>query len=213
MPKPKLSLLLNSLSKASISVLPFYKKLILLEYPKSGGTWISGLISDASSFVFTESLPSFFISNHLIHTHRLSLSNISCRSPIKILLVRNPFDTYISLYYHALFYNDKGNNVLVDYSRDLMKDLFNRTDFSYSFSNFLTYLFSGKFKYLTPWSTFYGRDKLDYFYVIRYEDLWDDTTGYLKSLFSSFELPYDLSRLVSSCSASRSKNTGCSSFI
>ncbi len=205
MSKSKLYLGINSAAKILISISPLHKKLVLLEYPKSGGTWIAGLISSSTSFDFTEGLPSFYCQNHLIHTHRPSLIRCAFRIAYKVLLVRNPYDTYISLYYHCLFLNGNGNNVLVDSVRNSMKDAFQPEDFSYSFLNFLNLLFTGRFKYLTNWSSFYERIDPDLFYVLRYEDLWDDPIRHLETMFANLNLECDILKLSIASSTSRSQ--------
>ena len=58
---------------------------------------------------------------------------------------------------------------------------------------------------MTTWSSFYGKINLDLFYVLKYEDLWDDTAGQLNFMFNSLSLPYNNARLASACSLSRSK--------
>ena len=207
MAKTRYYLLLNQFLKVFLSLSPIHKKLYLLEYPKSGGTWVGGLISTSTSYLFTEGLPPIHRLRQVIHTHRPALLSFGLNSThMNILLVRNPFDTYISLYYHSLFFNGKGNNVLVDSCRKTLNSEFIPSNFSASFLSFLNYLLEGRFTYLVAWHSFHEPLSLSRnFYLLRYEDIWDDAPGNLVSMFHALGIPYNYSDLLSSCTQSRSK--------
>lgn len=207
MAKSRTYLLLNQLLKVFVSLSPIHKKLYLLEYPKSGGTWVGRLVSCSTPYLFTEGFLPIQRSRHVVHTHRPFLLNFGINSMRKnILLVRNPFDTYISLYYHSLFFNGKGNNVLVDSCRKTLNSEFIPSNFSSSFLSFLQYLLDGRFTYLAAWHSFHEPLSLSHnYYMLRYEDVWDDAAGSMVNMFHALGIPFDYSDLLSACSLSRSQ--------
>ena len=72
---------IRALSKLTDALFPYGKKIIVNEYPKSGGTWLCSSISAASGYVFRESafLPS--LSSCVLHTHRFWYGNSARRFP------------------------------------------------------------------------------------------------------------------------------------
>lgn len=86
-------------------VAPYY---VVNEYPKSGGTWLAQMLSDALDIPFRRNAPIRF-ERSVTHGHFLSplgLRNV-------VVLWRDPRDILVSFYYHCYFVNDKGNAGLV----------------------------------------------------------------------------------------------------
>ena len=201
--KNRLHLRVNSLLKALAFVSPFQNKIGVLEYPKSGGSWLCGALSAASGYTYSKNYALIGAKRQVIHSHRHLLLKLSIRTDLKILLVRNPFDTYLSLYFHSLFYNDRGNRVLVDSTRKAMGQHFLAEDFSYTFSCFLQYLFDAKLPYLTSWSKFHENLPLSSFVLLKYEDLWDDMRHHLILLLDQSNKDISYSGLDQYCAESR----------
>jgi hypothetical protein len=100
--------MLNTLS----NVLPLY---IVSEYPKSGGTWISQVLSECMGLPFPRNeAPKF--ESCLMHGHikyTPLMSNV-------VVVYRDGRDCMVSWYFHSLFQNDKNSPILVEKTR---KDL------------------------------------------------------------------------------------------
>lgn len=195
---------IRALSKLTDALFPYGKKIIVNEYPKSGGTWLCTSISAASGYVFRESafLPS--LSSCVLHTHRFWLSDLASRSAQSVYLVRNPFDVYVSLYYHCLFRNDKFNSVLVDHCSKVMGDDFMPDNFGQSFYNFLSILYDHGFGYLSTWERHVSDVDFSRVRVVRYEDLWDNNEYVVRSLLSALNISCDSDALKLHSDLSRS---------
>lgn len=203
--KSKLTLRVSSFSKYLTSFSPINQKIIVNEFPKSGGTWLCKSLADAVGYRFLELsiYPSLF-GKHILHTHHFSLLKLASSCVLPIYLIRNPFDSYISLYYHSLFYNNKGNSVLVDSCRSVMGSLFEPSDFSESFYWFLLNLKANKFKYLYTWESHVARASSSPDYsIVKYESLWDDAFSLISSLLLKYSIPFDSSALSTSLAESR----------
>ena len=90
-------------------ILPLY---VVTEYPKSGGSWLSQMLSDYFAIPFPRNrAPSF--QKSLFHGHiqyNPRLKNVCA-------LHRDGRDIIVSLYFHSLFQNDKNSPLLVDRCR------------------------------------------------------------------------------------------------
>lgn len=87
------------------SLAPYY---LVNEFPKSGGTWLAQMLSDALDLPFRCNAPIRFEPS-VTHGHFLSpfgLRNV-------VTLWRDPRDMMVSFYYHCYFVNDIGNAGLV----------------------------------------------------------------------------------------------------
>ncbi|RFF27866.1 MULTISPECIES: sulfotransferase domain-containing protein [unclassified Wenzhouxiangella] len=84
---------------------PYY---LVNEFPKSGGTWLAQMLSDALDIPFRRNAPIRF--EHSV-THGHFLSPLGLRNVI--VLWRDPRDMLVSFYYHCYFLNEKCNAPLV----------------------------------------------------------------------------------------------------
>ena len=84
------------------------KSVLLIEYPKSGGTWLGQLVSEYLQIPFpSHKMPS--LNKSLYLGHYLPRGWIKKNKKI-IFLVRDGRDVLISLYFHQLFFNEKNIN-------------------------------------------------------------------------------------------------------
>jgi hypothetical protein len=149
----------------------FSKKLklyVVTEYPKSGGSWVSQMLSEYLKVPFPRNripLPQSCI----MHGHYLyskSLSNV-------FVVFRDGRDIVVSWYYHCFFVNDKYNERLVAKMRKLQpyKDY---KDIKKNLPIFIEFIYNTAKPIGFTWSDFvrnwYGKQK----YIIRYEKLKED---------------------------------------
>jgi hypothetical protein len=88
----------NSITSQNGSVL-------VVEYPKSGGTWLGQLIAHSLEIPFPRNrFP--IMSRSLYHSHYLPKYRIQKNKPI-FFLVRDGRDVMVSLYHHQLLWNEK----------------------------------------------------------------------------------------------------------
>jgi hypothetical protein len=98
-------LLAHFLSKA----LPLF---IINEYPKSGGSWIGEMLSDALDIPFPRNrLP--LMKSSILHGHMMNDWNINNA----LIVWRDGRDIIVSQYFHSLFENERGNSRLVKQTR------------------------------------------------------------------------------------------------
>ncbi len=117
------------------SILPLY---IVNEYPKSGGSWVGQMLSEALDVPFPRNQLPYF-KESILHTHTLHSWNTNN----VVVVCRDGRDIAISLYYHSLFKNDRGNSRLVDICR---KDLSfsDYHDLKHNLPRFIEYMFIDK---------------------------------------------------------------------
>ena len=151
------------LAHTATKFIPLY---IINEYPKSGGSWVGEMLSEAINIPFPRNrLPQ--LRSSILHGHMMHSWNMH-----NILLVwRDGRDVLISQYFHSLFENEKGNSRLVAKCR---ADL-GFTDYDDVRSNlkaFMEYVYECKRHPRMSWSDFVDRwvDRKDYVHV-RYEDM------------------------------------------
>lgn len=185
------------------AVSPFGQKIVVNEFPKSGGTWLCSSISAATGYTFSEQRLVPCMSSCVLHTHRFWFSDVASSQDTSLYLVRNPFDVYISLYYHCLFYNDKANRLLVDHCKSVMGEDFSPSNFAQSFHNFLLVLYDRGFSYIRPWDDHVRSVDFNRTRVVRYEDLWDDNERVVTQLLSSMNIMCDKQSLKSYSANSR----------
>jgi hypothetical protein len=144
-------------------IVPYY---IVNEYPKSGGSWVGNMLSQALKIPFPRNrLP--MCKSSILHGHMMHSWNMH-----NILIVwRDGRDILISQYYHSLFENERGNSILVKKSR---KDLnFNDyNDIENNLSKFMEYSYERKKLTNMNWSEFVDKwaDHKKCVHV-KYEDL------------------------------------------
>jgi hypothetical protein len=83
--------------------------IIINEFPKSGGTWLGNMLSDALSISFPRNrFPEF--NESIVHGHYL----YSNRMKKVVVIWRDGRDVTLSWYYHCLFKNDLYNSNVVN---------------------------------------------------------------------------------------------------
>ncbi len=87
-------------------VLPYY---LVNEFPKSGGSWLAEMLSEALDVPFRRNRP-IRLERSVTHGHFLipqGLQNV-------VVLWRDPRDIMVSLYHHCYFINEYNNRALVE---------------------------------------------------------------------------------------------------
>lgn len=84
---------------------PYY---VVNEFPKSGGSWLAEMISDALGVPFRRNAP-IRLERSVTHGH--FLNPIALRNVV--ILWRDPRDLLVSFYYHCYFVNEHHNSSLV----------------------------------------------------------------------------------------------------
>ena len=180
------------------------KSVLLVEYPKSGGTWLGQLVSNYLKIPFPRNkFP--LTQRSFFHSHYLPKYRIPKNKKI-IFLVRDGRDVLISLYYHHLVWNDKNKlspKDVIYHRSNLPFDDYD--DIKANLAEFITYTFNHKpsrlkhFTFMGNWFD-YNQSWLnemntnDNIYMIRYEDLLDDTEASILKLLKEFFKIYDIDR-------------------
>ncbi len=145
------------------NIFPLY---VLNEYPKSGGSWIGEMLSEALDIPFPRNrLPLF--GSSILHGHMMHKWNMN-----NVLIVwRDGRDVLISQYYHSLFKNEKGNARLVEQCRaDLQFDDYD--DIENNLLSFMKYVYERSKHPRFTWTDFvnnwYGNKNC---INIKYEDM------------------------------------------
>lgn len=154
----------------------FSKKLGLIqivEYPKSGGTWMTQLVSDYLDLYYPRNvIPKF--KKSVIHAHYLYSDHFN-----KIIFVtRDGRDIMVSYYFHLLIGNDRSSNSITNHFRKKMP-FSDYENVEKNLPSFITYLHTDYLKRFNrhSWSEFVtsyqkNRDKVC---IIQYEDILKDT--------------------------------------
>lgn len=94
----------------------FFPLYIVNEYPKSGGSWLAQMLSEALNVPFPRNrLP--MLQSSIMHGHYIwprNMKNV-------VVLWRDGRDILISQYYHSLFKNERGNSRLVERTKAHLK--------------------------------------------------------------------------------------------
>lgn len=146
-------------------VLPIY---LVPEYPKSGGTWFSQMLSDCLELPFPRNstpakLKSCILSGH--HLYRPRFKNVT-------VVIRDGRDIMVSAYYYMLFKNEINKQFGVDHYRRHLKfaDYDNITE---NMPRFIEQLFDTHVKetFHFSWSNFIDSWLSHDVAVVKYEDL------------------------------------------
>ena len=153
--------------------LPLY---LVPEYPKSGGTWFSQMLSDAIDVPFPRNTTPAPIQKSILSGHHM----YSPRFKNVTVVIRDGRDATVSAYYYMLFKNEINKQFGVDHYRGHLpfKDY---DDIQGNLPEFIEYLFV---EYPKKWNHFSWSQFIDSwlphdFPVVRYEDLLTDAAGIL----------------------------------
>jgi hypothetical protein len=170
-------------------VLPLY---IVSEYPKSGGSWFSQMLSEYLEVPFPRNkrpmLESCVMQCHYLYSPRFK--NAFC-------VIRDGRDVMVSAYYFMLFHNEKNAHWAVDQMRNLMPF----DDYDDIFENlpyFIEYMFTvdAKKTFHFNWSQFVYSWMGNDVPIVRYEDLLMDAPATIaRALKHGFGVESDMSRL------------------
>lgn len=177
-------------------VTPKNNSVILVEFPKSGGTWLGQLISSYLEIPFPRNqIPS--LTRSLFHGHYLPSKRLLKNDKI-LYLVRDGRDVMISMYFHNLVWNDKNKLHPKDVHYHRSKVPFD--DFHNVSSNigaFMEYAFTHQpskwrhFTFMGNWTS-YNREWLGametskHVCLTKYEDLLGDTFMTVKRILQEF---------------------------
>ena len=172
------------------------ESVLLVEYPKSGGTWLGQLVSNYLKIPFPRN--TFPITERsLFHSHYLPKYRIP-KNPKIIYMVRDGRDALISLYYHQLIWSDKNKLSPKDVIYHRSKVPFDDYDnIEKNLADFMTYTYTQKpskvkhftymgnwYEYNTKWLNEMKTNKN--IYMVKYEDLLDDTEQTVGKILKDF---------------------------
>lgn len=171
--------------------------ILIVEYPKSGGTWLGQLISNYFDLPFPRNkMP--VLKQSVFHSHYLPVNNILNNKKI-VYLVRDGRDVLISLYYHQLVWSNKNklNPKDVIYHRKQL-NFDDYDDVKNNILDFMHYTFKQKpskwqqFTYMGNWFTYnikwlaeFNKNQ-DNIYLIKYEELLEDTEKAMSKMIKEF---------------------------
>lgn len=167
-------LLRYALLHSMTGFLPLY---VVNEYPKSGGSWIGEMLSDALNVPFPRNrMP--MLRSSILHGHFMQSWNVR-----NILVVwRDGRDVLISQYYHSLFKNDRDNARLVDIYRSELR-FSDYTDVQRNLIAFMEYVFEKKLYPRFSWSEFTNKwADCNHCVHVRYEDMRENPVGELQRI-------------------------------
>lgn len=146
-------------------IIPLY---IVTEYPKSGGSWFSQMISEYLGLPFPRNQMPKFCSS-IMHGHYLyspTMKNI-------FVIFRDGRDIMVSFYFHSFFKNELYNHTLVDRMRKILP-FYDFNNIEKNLPKFIEYKFTEKWPPIFTWSQFvdswFERDGA----IVRYEELLQD---------------------------------------
>lgn len=176
------------------SVTHVNESVLIVEYPKSGGTWLAQLVSGCLELPFPRNQYPI-LKKAVYHSHYLPKFSIHKNKHI-VWLLRDGRDIMVSSYFHHLVWNDKNRNdpKLVNYYRNKL----NFSDFTDIHSNlpkYIDFLFTDTpskfifFNHPGNWREYNNRwleimKSQSNVFLIRYEDMLNDTYQEMISLFS-----------------------------
>ncbi|MBN1522737.1 MAG: sulfotransferase domain-containing protein [Candidatus Aureabacteria bacterium] len=171
------------------SSLPLY---IVTEYPKSGGSWFSQILSDYLQIPFPRNrFPRF--GSCIMHGHYLyfpTMRNV-------FVVVRDGRDIMVSYYFHCFFKNDRYNDQLVEKTRKALP-FDDYSDIRSNLPRFIEYKFSVRKHPRFTWKEFVESWQGKKACFVKYEDLLKDTLQTAgKAIQEVCRMPVEKSRLQS----------------
>lgn len=168
---------------------------LIVEYPKSGGTWLAQLVSGSLQLPFPRNQYPIF-KRAVYHSHYLPKFSIHKNKHI-VWLLRDGRDIMVSSYFHHLVWNDKNKKdpKLVNYYRNNLP-FDDYSDIHKNLAAYIEFLFTDKpskfvfFNYPGNWKD-YNQEWLEVknhqnnISLIKYEDMLADTYGEMSKLLKS----------------------------
>ena len=185
----------------------FQKKLDLVlvsEYPKSGGTWLSEMLGEAFGIPCPRNIAPKFESC-VMHGHHLT----NIRGHKFIGLIRDGRDVMVSAYYHFLFENDRNPSFFVEKNRRNLQ-FQDYHDIEHNLPKFIAYSFEvyAKKSLHFSWSesvrSFHQKDAV---LIVRYEDLLKNAANEIVRIadFLNMNITADLDEVVTNHSFAKKK--------
>lgn len=184
------------------------ESVIIVEYPKSGGSWLGQLVSNYLEIPFPRNkFPS--LTKSVYHSHYQPKYFIPRNNKI-LWLVRDGRDVYVSFYYHQLIWSNKNklDPKTVTYTRKQLR-LEDYNNVKKNMPEYLEYSFTHTpskahyFNFPGNWANYNNKwkEELNHnkgnIYLLKYEDLLHNTESTMRSLLSDFfELEIDEQRLA-----------------
>ena len=185
------------------SVTLINKSVLVVEYPKSGGTWLAQLLSGCLELPFPRNQYPI-VKKAVYHSHYQPKYLIDNNKHI-IWLLRDGRDIMVSSYFHHLIWNDKNKKdpKLVNYYRDRLK-FEDYSDIRKNLPQYIDFLFTDKpaklifFNHPGGWKSYNEKwlkasESNSNIYSIRYEDMltntYDEMIKLLDQQFSDLDVP------------------------
>jgi len=160
--------------------------LLVNEYPKSGGSWIAGMLSEALGIPFPRNRHPT-LRRCVLHGHVMP----GPRRPRRVIVWRDGRDVMVSWYHHCMFRNEKENADLVARTRAQLR-FPNPENVRENLPTFIDYAFHEQEHPGFSWSTFVDAWLDDEPSVqTSYEAMRNDPVGELGRLLSSLDLSAD----------------------
>ncbi len=144
----------------------FFPLYVVNEYPKSGGSWVGEMLSDALKVPFPRNrLPVF--KSSILQGHTLKSWNMHN----VVIVWRDGRDLLVSQYYYWLFKNERFNSRLVDRSRGDLQ-FTDYQDIKNNLPIFMKYIFDDKRSIDISWTDFVNKwADCERCVHVKYEDL------------------------------------------
>jgi len=154
------------------------KNIVVTEYPKSGGTWLSQMLAEATSVPYPRNRLPMMMKKSIAHGCYLDIS-LKNRT---VVLMRDGRDVMVSYYFHLVMYNNLKSTQHVNKVRKYL-NFDNYDDSVANLPTFIEYCYSGQVFPRFTWSEFVNKwMSSDDVVHTSYEKLQSDTVGELKKV-------------------------------
>jgi len=175
---------------------PYFSNTIHVnEFPKSGGTWLSRMISECTEFRFDDNRYPWF-GDSVVKHHKKNLNK-----PGMIQVIRDPRDVYVSLYFHCKkqFSGDNWNREAV---KLINKHYFEiEREETEEINHFVKAVQSNPIMPPFSWQDFYSSQNGKGSLIVKYEELRAQPVETLEKVFSSLDIDVEqdvINRVVES---------------